>query len=177
MTCSGLSPFYDTLYNMEYLLKDFHFYLFYLEDSGDDCLIVDNESSYLPITNHLQTLESLFPSLYATLSCENHSGEWVQLIQSDICGNMFNGLFVIWILQIVLNGYLLCIVIYCSYLYPYLKQFGLLSSTHGQNKDIDDESYGERNPAEQMVVTEVGKEKVFNPIPSQIAKESNVEMI
>jgi hypothetical protein len=168
LTCSGLSPFYDTLYSIEYLLKDFHFYLFYLEDTNNDCFVVDNESSYLPITSHLQTLASVFPSLYATLSCEDYSEEWVQLIQSDICGKMFNGLFVIWILQLVMNGFLLCIVIYCSYLYPYLKQFGLLSSVqslHNSSKrdPDDDESSHQR--------------KTLNPLTIQTARDGNIEMI
>jgi hypothetical protein len=182
LTCSGLSPFYDTIYDMEYLLKEFHFYLSYLENSKDNCLLVDNESIYLPITGNLQTLQSVFPSLYETLSCEGYSEEWLQLIQSDICGKMINGLFAIWILQLVMNGYLLCIVIYCSYLYPYLKQFGLLSSqdesTHPGQGAAARERAGEREGEGEGGGGEEVNGKTLNPLAFQISKsDNNIEMI
>lgn len=168
LSCSGLSPFYETIYDVEYLLKEFNFYINYLFTTGNDCL---TNNSYNSIQSNINILQSFFPSLYEILSCDNYSKEWLELIQVDICHNIVGGLFLIWILQLIMNGFLICLLIYSSYLYPYLKQFHYYRNSINENRttrSLDVSQEGTKDGATSSI---------FSPLPHEITKDhKNVEM-
>jgi hypothetical protein len=170
LTCTGPSPFYDTIYGVQYLLKEFDFYLSYLyasDGSGDDCL---DANSYASLQSNIGILtDNVFPSLFTILSCEDYSDQWSTLVHDDVCGNMVRGLFSIWIVQLVVNSFMICILIYSSYLYPYLKQVAdHQMSTEGGESLCDESQQRARTNSLSAAVS---------PLSLQVSKTNHIEMI
>jgi hypothetical protein len=164
LTCTGASPFHDTIYGVQYLLKELDFYLSYLSAGGSGCLDSDSYSSLH--TSIASLTEGIFPELFTLLSCEDYSHHWAMLTYEEVCGSMVNGLFSIWIVQLAVNGFLVCILIYSSYLYPYLQEVGY----HQRNRQGSEL----QQLSEDRALTTA---PIVSPLSLQVSKVDQIEMM